>query len=209
MAENETLFDLLVVDIITGKLRPRQRLVERELVAQFGGSRTPVREAIRKLEKIGLVHCFRNKGAAVTDFSPNDIENLYLIRINLERLVAKFSFSNLGSKEIRSLEETNRELQALLKSNNLLQLIEKDKEFHCVIYGASGNRFLLEIIEELGLKCYIVAYYAWRSSNHIKASIEEHKEIIKSIKDKNREKFQNLLEHQLVAAKAYYLENLR
>ena len=209
MKEKQTIFDSLVAEIITGKFKPGVRLVERELVAKFGVSRTPVREAIRRLEEIGLIQCFPNRGATVTDLSPNDIENLYLIRLNLERLAAKFAFSNLGPNEIATLERINQELRGPLKLNNLLRLIEKDKQFHHVIYEASGNRFLVEIIEGLRLKCYIVAYYAWGSPNRVRASFEGHKEIINSIKRKDREKFQNLLEHQLVAAKSYYLENLR
>ena len=209
MIGTQTLFDTLVVSIITGRFKPRQRLVERELVAQFGVSRTPVREAIRKLENLGLVQCFPNKGAMVTDFSPNDIEDLYLIRINLERLAAKFSFSNLGPKEILRLEGINHQLRACLKENDLIQLIEKDKQFHHILYEASRNKFLVQVIEELRLKSYIVAYYAWTDPDRVKVSIDEHKEIIKALKEKDREKFLNLVEHQLISAKAFYLDNLR
>jgi DNA-binding GntR family transcriptional regulator len=202
----QSLFDLLVAEIITRKFKPGERLVERELVTHFGVSRTPLREAIRRLEEIGLVQCFPNRGATVIDFSPTDIENLYLIRINLEHLVAKFAFSNLGANEIAAMERINQELRT---PNNLIRLIEKDKQCHHIIYEASGNRFLVEIIEELRLKCYIVAYYAWGSPNRVRTSFEGHKEIITSIKNKDREKFQNLLELQLVAAKSFYIQNLR
>jgi len=203
------LFETLVVGIITGRFKAGQRLIERDLVAEFGLSRTPVREAIRKIENLGLVQCSPNKGAVVTDFTPHDIEHLYLLRINLERLAGRFAFSNLRQNEIDSLKEINRQLQLCLKSSNLLQLIEKDKQFHHIIYEASGNRFLVEVLEQLRLKCYVVAYYAWADPNRVKLSIDGHREIIKSLKEKNREKFQNLLEQQLVSAKAYYLENLR
>jgi len=121
-------------------------------------------------------------------------------------LVAKFAFSNLGANEIAAMERINQELRT---PNNLIRLIEKDKQFHHIIYEASGNRFLVEIIEELRLKCYIVAYYAWGSPNRVRTSFEGHKEIITSIKNKDREKFQNLLELQLVAAKSFYIQNLR
>ncbi len=209
MTGRETLFETLVVDIITGKFKPRQRLVERDLVAQFGLSRTPVREVIRKLENLGLVQCSPNRGAMVTDFTPHDIEDLYLLRINLERLAAKFSFSNLGAKEIQTLEEINHQFQFSLKKQNLLHLIEKDRQFHRVICEASRNKFLIQVIDELRLKSYIVGYQAWTDPDRVKASMNGHREIIKALKDKNREKFQNMIELQLIAAKAYYLENLR
>lgn len=206
--ENKKIFETLVVGIITGRFKAGQRLIERDLVAEFGLSRTPIREAIRKIENLGLVQSFRNKGAVVVDFTPHDVEDFYMVRINLERLAAKFSFSNLGPKEIRTMERINFQLKESLKRNNLLQLIEKDREFHHVIYEASRNKFLIEVIDNLRLRSYAVGYKAWSNANRVKASISEHRDIIKALKERNREKFQNLIELQLTAAKAFYLENL-
>lgn len=203
------LFDKLILNIVTGEFKPGQRLVERHLADQFGVSRTPLREAIRRLENLGLVQCTPNRGAIVTDFSPNDIENLYVIRIDVERLAAKFAFSNIGEGEIRRLKEINREIHLFLERGDLLRVIQKDKEFHRVIYEATGNRFLTEIVEELRLKSYIVAYYAWRHPQRVKVSVAEHKEMIKALKKRNRERFQNIVEQQLITAKSFYLEHLK
>ncbi len=208
VATSQTPFDAILMKIVTGKSRAGDRLVERDLVAQLGVSRTPVREAIRKLESLGLVRCFHQRGAVVTEYSPSDIEALYFVRLHQERLAAKLSFYNLGPQDIKELQKINRELQACCKGNdNLFELIERDRQFHQTIYRAANNTFLIQVIDDLRLKCYAVAYYAWMDPERVKASIEEHREIIKALKQKDRMRFQNLIEHQLTSAKSFYLEN--
>jgi DNA-binding GntR family transcriptional regulator len=208
--DNQTPFDAILVSIVAGKFKPGERLVERDLVARFGVSRTPVREAIRKLESLGIVRCFPNRGAIVADLSPTDIEDLYFVRLHQERLAARLAFYNLGAEEIGKLQNVNRELQlALKKRDNICELIEKDREFHQTIFRASKNKFLIQVIDDLRMKCYTIAYHAWTGSERVFTSIEEHKEMIKALKQRNRERFQNLIEHQLVAAKMSYLDSLQ
>jgi len=210
LVENQTPFEAILVSIITGKFKPGERLVERDLVDQFGVSRTPVREAIRKLESLGLVQCFPNRGAVVTDLSPRDIEDLYFVRLHQERLAAGLAFYNLGSEELERLRAINRELQLCLKKkDNIRELIETDRRFHRTIYEASKNRFLIQVIDDLRLKCYTIAYFAWTHAERVNASVEEHREIIKALKQRNRLRFQNLIEHQLVSSKMFYLESLQ
>ncbi len=198
----------MLVSIITGKVKPGARLIERDLVTQFGVSRTPVREAIRRLESLGIVQCMPHKGAIVTDFSPRDIEDLYFVRLYQERIAARLAFHNLTEEDMARLAEINRELQLCSrKKDNIRELVENDREFHRVIYRASKNRFLVQIIDDLRLKCYAIGYFAWTHPDRVITSIEEHKEIIRAIKEKNRARFESLVEHQLYAAKMFYLEN--
>jgi DNA-binding GntR family transcriptional regulator len=199
----------IVTQIITGKLKPGERLVERDLVSEFGVSRTPIREAIRKLENLGLVQCVPNRGAMVADFSPNDIESLYFVRIQLEHLAAKLSFSNLGPKEIKELQVINSRIQSSQKKDNLHAIIENDFKFHNVIYQATFNKFLIQVIQALRLKSYIVPFCRWTDPDESKSGVTEHKEIIKALKERKREKFQHFAVHQLIAAKTCYLNNLR
>lgn len=208
MTINQTPFDTVLVGIVSGRYKAGGRLVERDLVAELGVSRTPVREAIRKLESFGLVRCLPHRGAVVTELSPTDIEALYFVRLHQERLAAKLSFYHLGPDDIEELKEINRELQLCHKNHHdLFELIQKDREFHQAIYRASRNDFLIRIIDDLRLKCYTIAYYAWRDRERVKLSIEEHKDIIKALKQKDRAWFQRLIEHRLLTAKSFYSEN--
>lgn len=209
MNKSNPIFNELITNIIAGVLKPREHLVERDLIGMFGVSRTPIREAIKRLETIGLVQNIPNKGAIVTEFFPKDVENLYLVRIPLECLAARLAFQNLGTAEIEELQEINIQLQTSLNTSGLLQKIEKDRQFHLTIYNASQNKFLIQIIQDLRLKCYTVAYYAWADSNRVKAAIFEHREMIKALKERNKIKFQRWVKHQLVSSEKAYLEYLR
>jgi DNA-binding GntR family transcriptional regulator len=115
----------------------------------------------------------------------------------------------LGTAEIEKLQEINIQLQTSLNTSGLLQKIEKDRQFHLTIYNASQNKFLIQIIQDLRLKCYTVAYYAWADSNRVKAAIFEHREMIKALKERNKIKFQRWVKHQLVSSEKAYLEYLR
>ena len=209
METNHTPFDAILMSIVTGQVKAGDRLVERDIGPRLGVSRTPVREAIGKLESLGLVRCFPHRGAVVTELSPKDIEALYFVRLPLARLAAKLAFYNLGPDDIEALKTINRELQLCVKKrDNVPDLIENDRKFHQIIYQAAENKFLVQVINELRLKAYVIAYYAWRDPERIKVSIREHREIIKALEQKNRARFETLLEHQLITAKAFYLENV-
>jgi DNA-binding GntR family transcriptional regulator len=200
-------FGALLADIVTGRLKAGDRVKERSLVPRLGVSRTPVREAIRKLEGLGLIECLPRKGAVVAELSPTDVEALYFVRFQLERLVSRLAFGNLSPADAENLRELNRDLRACYKAGGgLFDLIQKDRQFHGAIYRASGNRFLTEVIDDLQLRCYVIAYYAWRNPDQVRTSIEEHGEMIKALKQGDRRRFEALMEHQLVAAKAAYLE---
>ena len=210
MAATQTPLQAILMNIVTGKYRAGDRLVERNLVPDLGVSRTPVREAIRKLEGLGLVRSVPQKGAVVAELSPADAESLYFLRVHIERLAAGLSFYNIDKDDLEELRRINRELrQCPKKQANLFEMIERDRQFHQTIYRASKNRFLIEVIDELRLRCYVIAYYAWTNPGRIKASVDEHREIIKSLKQKDRLRFEGLIEHQLTSAKLFYLEAMR
>jgi len=210
MEADRTPFDAILMMIVAGKIKSGDRLVERDLGPRLGVSRTPVREAIRKLESLGLVGCSLNKGAVVTELSPADIESLYFLRLFLERLTARLSFYNLGQEKIAALREINGGLKSCLKkADNTFDLIDNDRMFHDTIYEASGNRYLIGTINDLRLKASVIAYYAWRDRDRVRASIEEHSDIIRALERKDRARFEMLLEHQLVSAKTFYLEHVQ
>ena len=201
-------FDAILTDIITGKIRPGDRLVERDLVTKLGVSRTPIREAIKKLDSLGLVRCIPNKGAVITKLSPVDAEDLYSVCLPLERLAARLAFPNIGDAAVAELDSINRALGLSVgKLENIFEMVWNDRRFHQIIYQATKNRFLIQVMDELRMKAYVIVYYAWRNTDRVVASIAEHGEIIRALREKDRTRFVNLLEYQLVSAKSFYLEN--
>jgi DNA-binding GntR family transcriptional regulator len=131
--------------IRSGKLKPGERLVEMQLAKEMQISRFPIREALRYLEKEGLVETKPFKGSHVAQFTEKDMEELYSLRSSLEELAVRILIENLDEKKIKKLETIIQSMQKASLNGNLDQMISEDLRFHQTICELSGHRKLLEI----------------------------------------------------------------
>ncbi len=153
------IFEELKLSIMQGMFKPRERLMERTLAAQFGVSRTPIREALHKLERMGMVRIVPNQGATVADFSSEDIESLYQVRLPLEQLAGRLACQRISPKEIHTLGILNQELEESVRKNNFQKMVEKDQAFHLALIRFSRNPFPVKAIEDLRFRAYPISYY--------------------------------------------------
>ncbi|MDD2553301.1 MAG: GntR family transcriptional regulator, partial [Desulfotomaculaceae bacterium] len=135
----ELVFDSLRKAIIIGKLKPGERLMEIQLAEEMGVSRTPVREAIRKLELEGFVVMVPRKGAYVAGVSVKDIADVFEVRSALEGLAASLASERITEEEMEDLEKV---FHLITGEEDLLTVVKKDNEFHELIYKASRNQRL-------------------------------------------------------------------
>ena len=131
--------------IRNGKLKPGERLVEMQLAEEMQISRFPIREALRYLEKEGLVVTKPFKGTHVAQFTEKDMEELYSLRSSLEELAVRILIENLDEKKIKKLETIIQSMQKASQTGNLDQMIFEDLRFHQTICELSGHRKLLEV----------------------------------------------------------------
>ena len=131
--------------IRSGKLKPGQRLVEMQLAEEMQISRFPIREALRYLEKEGLVETKPFKGTHVAEFTERDMEELYSLRSSLEELAVRILIENLNEKKIKKLETIIQSMQRASQTENLDQMIAEDLRFHQTICELSDHRKLLEV----------------------------------------------------------------
>jgi len=143
------VYESLKESILNGSLKPGEKLMESRIAEDLGVSRTPVREAIRKLEKEKYVKMIPRKGAYVEDLTMEDILEVLEIRIVLEGLASKLAARNISDemkdriqKNIESFDNASSELDRK-------ELISLDEKFHHIIYQSSGNKKLNEIVREL------------------------------------------------------------
>ena len=208
----KNIFTELKLAIMRGVFKPRERLVERELAEQFGVSRTPIREAIRKLESIGMVRTIPYQGAKVADFSPQDIDALFQVRICLEKLAVNLACSNNAQKgatnEIKILTKLNQDLIQAVSSDDFAKIVEFDQKFHLTLLRLSKNPYLMRVIEDFRLKSYPISYYLWKSKTNLQTSITEHKRMIRAIQRKDSLELGSIIEKQLHNAKNSYVEYL-
>ena len=131
--------------IRSGKVKPGDRLVEMQLAQEMQISRFPIREALRYLEKEGLVETIPFKGTHVAEFTEKDMEELYSLRSSLEELAVRILIENLDEKKIKKLETIIQSMQKASQTGNLDQMISEDLRFHQTICELSGHRKLLDV----------------------------------------------------------------
>jgi len=194
--------------ILSGYFRPRERLVERDLLVHFDVSRTVIREALKMLEGRGLVKHTPYRGAIVMDLTPEEVEEIYFLRTKLEAIAASLVVKNITQIEIQHLKRLCRELERHLRDRTD-QMIEKDNEFHRAFFQASKNRYLNSMIDYLSTKAHIVKFNAWSQPNRIEQSILAHEAMIKAVEQRDGEALEKLVTEHLLFSKDSYLAQLK
>ena len=145
----DVVFNTLRQAIITGEFAPGERLMEISLANRLGVSRTPVREAIRKLELEGFVVMIPRRGTYVADISIKDINEVYEIRTSLDVLAAGLAAERINDDELETLQRLLVEIGQHIEENNMDKIVEVDIAFHDVLYQASRNERILNIINKM------------------------------------------------------------
>ena len=145
----EVVFDSLREAIINGTLRPGERLMEIQMAEELGVSRTPVREAIRKLELEGFVVMMPRKGAYVAGISFKDIEDVFEVRASLEALASGLAAERITGEELEDLERILVRKKEIIADSDLPAFVESDTQFHDSLYKCSRNQRLIQMLSNL------------------------------------------------------------
>ena len=181
----EVIFNTLREAIIVGELKPGERLMEVQLAEKMGVSRTPVREAIRKLELEGLVNMLPRKGAHVANLSVKDIMDVLEVRASLDGLASALAASRITEEELKELKHVQTQFANYVEKDNLQGSIKKDVEFHDIIYRASRNDKLMQITSNLREQVQRFRVIYLKDYVSPREIIKEHAEIIEAISGKN------------------------
>ncbi len=194
--------------ILSGQFKPRERLIEMDLISRFGVSRTVIREALKKLEAKGLVRTTPYRGAIVADLTVEEVEEIYFVRAELERIAARLVLKHITQKEIQNLKKLSKEVESHLREKTH-QMIEMDSEFHRMIFRACRNSYLYDMIDFLRTKAHIVRFNAWSLPRRIEESILEHRMMVKAIEKRDLEGLEKLVLQHLTFSKNSYLTQLK
>ena len=178
----DVVFENLREAILEGRLKPGQRLMEVQLAEQLGVSRTPVREAIRKLELEGLVIMLPRKGAYVANMSLKDVIDVLEVRASLEGLAASLAAQRMNADDIKKLEKIAKEYEKSIKDSDLETSLIKDVEFHECIFKAANNKKLTQVINSLWEQVYRFRVTYISDYDSSLSIISEHKLILDAIK---------------------------
>lgn len=141
----DVVFNTLRQAILKGELKPGERLMEIALAEKLGVSRTPIREAMRKLELEGLVVMIPRRGAQVANITEKDLNDVLEVRIALENVAIEKACTRMSKEDMGRLWLAAKEFERTMAEGNLVRLAEADVAFHEIIYRASDNLSLIHI----------------------------------------------------------------
>ncbi|MCR4601377.1 MAG: GntR family transcriptional regulator [Clostridia bacterium] len=177
----ELVYEELRMLIMTGQIKPGTRMMEIELAESMGVSRTPVREAIRQLEKDNLVTLEPRKGAYVSDISPQDLDDMLIAREPLEGLATKLAAENITAEELEEVRAANDAYREALKEDDKEALIELDTKFHSLITNCSRNPYLIDICQKLQEQVLRFRYIYFKSGKRAEEVVNEHRIILEAL----------------------------
>jgi len=183
--------------------------MEIQLAEEMGVSRTPVREAIRKLELEGFVVMVPRKGAYVAGISIKDIADVFEIRAALESLAAGLAAERITEDELEALERSLVRVAEATEANDLESLINMDTDFHEILYKASRNERLVQIVSNLREQIQRFRTTSLSYPGRMKIALEEHKQIVEAISQRDVEAARNLAREHIENAENSMLDVIR
>lgn len=205
----ELVLEALREAILNGTLQPRERLMEIQLAEELGVSRTPIREALRKLELEGFIIMIPRKGAYVADFSLRDLEDTFEVRKSLEGLAAELCAERATEEEIVEMEQLLQQKAIAIENNDMAQLLEVDTAFHEILYRASRNERLRTIISNLREQIERFRIASLQYPGRMKRSLEEHRAILAAIRARDGKIANHLAQDHIENVEIILLEKLR
>src|ERR1700743_3141213 len=188
-AQAAQLVEGIKSDIIIGRLRPHQRLVEEEISAQFSVSRHVSRAALGHLERMGLVTRRPTRGVIVRDFSLEQVEQIYEVRMILQREAASRVPMPARPDALAQIEAIDEGDCRAVAAGNLLQVNVLNDAFHRRIWATCPNQYLAETIEKLWVETTGIRWYGVRAPQLLSHSREHHATMIEQLKNGDREGF--------------------
>ena len=188
MPLKELVFTTLKKAIIKGELQPGDRLMELQLAEKMGVSRTPIREAIHKLSREGLVTLIPRKGAEVAGMSRKTLNDVLTVRKDLEILAFRLAFESISNEQMEDLSRRMSAFEEAVDEDDILKMVDADEQFHSVIYEAAANNKLRDILNDLKESMYRYRLEYLKDSAYRKRLEKEHRALVDSILKKDLKK---------------------
>ncbi|HPF19797.1 MAG TPA: GntR family transcriptional regulator [Syntrophomonas sp.] len=205
----ELVLEAIREAIKNGTLQPRERLMEIQLADELGVSRTPVREALRKLELEGFIVMVPRKGAYVSDLSMKDVADVFEIRAALEGLAGALAAERITEEELEAMERMLVEKGEAISLNDIDKLVAADTKFHEAMYMASRNERLSNIISNLREQIQRFRLTSLSVPGRRQDSLKEHREILEAIQARDIQLAKQLAQEHIENAENVLIDSLK
>lgn len=183
----DEVYDALLSWILEGVLRPGEKLLDKDIAEKMGVSRTPVREAMRRLEDKELVVSSANRWTKVTDISVEEPKMIYPIIWTLEELAIEEAFPRMNKADFEKMESANIDLKKALENADPVGASRADADFHDVFIELTDNPYLISILQDLKIRYRRVEVTYFEGSSLANDSIYEHEMILEALRSGNLE----------------------
>ncbi len=204
----DVVFNTLRQAILTGELKPGERLMEIHLADRLGVSRTPIREAIRKLELEGLVVMIPRKGAQVAKITEKNLKDVLEVRRALDTLAVRLACKRMDDTYKKQLREACDEFAKVVKCSNTKDITEADVRFHDIINQSTGNDRLIQLVNNLAEQMYRYRLEYIKDAAYHNRLIDEHEEIYNAILERDEERAAKAVVVHIDNQEASILEHL-
>ncbi|MDB5366060.1 MAG: regulatory protein GntR, HTH:GntR, C-terminal [Rhodospirillales bacterium] len=193
-------------DIVLGRLLPRERLVEDDLMVRFEAKRNVVRQALLELERLGTVERVPNRGAQVRSYTAVQVQQLYDVREMLEMNAASLIPLPLNEAALEKLRTIQREHDAAVKSGDLKRVFRANIAFHRALFANCGNRYLSEAINEFAHKAHVIRFHSLTQKRYVKSARDDHWAMIEALATGDRNGLIEICRRHLLPSKTAYLK---
>jgi DNA-binding GntR family transcriptional regulator len=204
----ENAYEVIKRMILRGYFKPGERLVESQLSEKFGISRTPIREAIRRLAAEELVEITPRDGTKISMLTKNDIDEIYEIRDVLESFAAEKAASIITQKEIESLERLLKKSEQALLEKDIRRMAQIDTKMHNLVSKFSKNNRLFQLIDVLCTNITRHRELILETPGAGKEAIAGHREIINALKKRNKKAIRKSVHEHIMRGREILLEKI-
>ena len=189
--------------IANGEIRLNEKVSMRKIAEDLEISRTPIREAIRKLESEGLIELLPRRGFIVKKYNPKQVEEIYVARQILEVSAVRLACDRIKKKDLERLKKINDNLSKVLieGKKDILKIKKLNEDFHFTLYKNSGNDVICEIIQNLWNRISGLFIQLFKNPKQGKTTFQEHNEIIQALENQDVNKSTEMIDNHLSANK--------
>lgn len=202
MRLSEKAYRLIKEKVVTLELPPSAVIDEHVLMEELGLGRTPIREALQRLDSEGLVNIVPRRGTFVNDISVTDLQKIFELRIVLEGFCARLAARRITKEQLEGMEAVLEDLKRL-EGGDAQALMSIDKRFHRLLYAGSDNEFLAEILDRLYDMSLRLWYLVLNRLSEVRHSIEQHTQVFEALKEGDGARAEKIIQRHIIEFQQY------
>jgi DNA-binding GntR family transcriptional regulator len=179
----DSVFEAIKEAILTRAIPSGTPLIEQHLAEEFGVSKTPVREALLRLSKEGLVRLENTRGASVVELTPQEIHDIFEMRLVLEPLALEQSAASLGKSKVKALEQILKKCEKAITQQDFIKLSQLNIDFHRGLYALAPNQLLVGWLDGISNRRRLLSVQGWQRNNRSLEEWQEHRSILDAIQN--------------------------